>query len=152
MLGGGDQLPALAELDDPAHAGEDDLVHVKRLFDEVRRAHLQRLELRALFGRQHDDGDAAQEFVLVDAGKHLEAVHFGHDEIQQHHGEPVPVFPDGLQGLPAVAGTEDLVVVLQDHAQQFPVDFLVVHDQYQLRFVQLFGNDHAVTSCFIGKE
>ena len=130
-----DQLATLAQLDDATHAGQYDLVHVEGLGDEVCRAHFQRPELGVPLRGEHDDGNGLQKRVFAHAVQYLEAIHLGHDQVQQHHGQLVPVFLDHLQCFPAVGRVQYFIVILQDHAQHIPVDFLVVYNQNQLRFI-----------------
>lgn len=94
-----------AQLDDARHAREDDLVHVERLGDEVVGAQLQRLELGALFGREHDDGNLLHVLVGMHAPEHLEAI----------------------------LGIDDLVVILKDDAQHVAIDLHIINDEDQLR-------------------
>ena len=150
-LRGGDQLPALAQLDDAADAGEDDLGHVEGLGNEVRGAQLERLQLRALFRGQDDDGDAAEDFVVPDGLQDLKAAHHGHHQVQQDQGEVGAVLAHQLHAFFSVFGVENFVVILENHAQDVPVDLLIVHDQDELGPLNLFGSDHFDDPPFVSE-
>ena len=144
VLGGGNQLPPIAQLDDAGHAGADDLVHIKGLGDKVRRPHLQGAQLRVLFGGEHDHGDAFEVLVFMYVGKHLKAVHFRHDQVQHDQRQLVLVFFDFLHGFLAVAGVNEFIIIFQNHPQHVAVDFLVVYDQHQLRSFEVLGLNHEI--------
>ena len=144
-LRGGDELPALAQLDDAVDAGEDDLRHVKGLGDEVGGAELQRLQLRALFRGQDDDGDAPEHLVDAHRLQHLDAAHDGHHQIEQDQREIRCVLAHQVHALLPVFRIDDLIVVFQNDAQHLPVDHLIVDDQHKLSALDLFGTDHTVS-------
>ena len=133
VLGGGDELLALAQLDDPRHPGQDHLVHIEGLSDKVRGPQLQGLQLRLCVRGEHDDGDVVDFRVLPPDLKHLNAAHHRHHEVQQDDGEVVFPLPDDLQSLDPVLRKEELIVVLQDRGQHVAVDLLIVYHQHALR-------------------
>ncbi len=71
--------------DDVAHAAAHK-AQVKRLRHEIRRAHLEsaRLPVMVALRRHGDDGQLDERVVAAQIGEHLEAVHDGHDEVEQY--------------------------------------------------------------------
>ncbi len=117
-----------------------------------RRAQLQGLQLRVLFGGEHDDGDALQLLVLPHDLQHLKAVHHRHHEVQKDDGKLLQMRAHLLQRLLAVLGADHVIVVLQDDAQGIPVDLMVVHDQHKLGPLDLLGSDNIVTTLLSSSD
>ena len=76
-----------------------------------------------------DHRQVLQELLLAQVFQHVEAIHHRHLDVQQH--EPVDPLPglDHLNGLGTVFRLVDLIAVLQDILQQFPVDQGIVNNE-----------------------
>ena len=138
MFCSGDQLTAFTQFNDAADTGEDHLMHVKGLRDEIRSAHLQRFELCAFFGSQDDDRDRLQLLVIAEDVQHRKPVHDRHHQVQQDDGEAVRILSDDFQRFLPVFSIQNFIIVFQDHAQNITVELLIVNYQNVLRFFDLF--------------
>ena len=94
-----------------------------------------------------DHRQVLQELLLAQTFQHIEAVHHRHLDVQQH--EPVDPLPglDHLNGLGTVFRLVDLIAVLQDILQQFPVDQGIVYNENILLHSALL-----LLSCLIGVD
>ena len=128
-LGGEDDLPVLDKLDGAQDPCPDHVRLGVGLGDKVDGAESEALRFRRMVGGDDDDGDLRDGRVLLFHAQKLDAVHARHHQIQQHHGQRLPVPTHQFQRLQAVAGIERLVVLLEYMAQQLAVDALVVDDQ-----------------------
>ena len=63
--------------------------------------------------RNHDDGNVLNPVVLVHHVQHAEAVHFGHNNIQQHQGDLLAVLLKHGHGFLAVLRFQDVVLSVQ---------------------------------------
>ena len=116
VLRRGNKLSPLAQLDDPPHPGQDHLMHIKGLCDEVGGPHLQGPELGAFVGSQDDDGDILHLLVALHPLHYLKPIHHRHHEIKYDDGQLREMLFDLLQSFHAVGCIDDFVVVLKDHA------------------------------------
>ena len=62
-------------------------------------------------------------------GQHFEAVHLGHDDVQQHEGYLVLVLLEHRDGFASVLGFQDVVFLVEDVRQHGAVQLGVVHDE-----------------------
>ena len=94
-----------------------------------------------------DHRQVLQELLLAQIFQHIVAVHHRHLDVQQH--EPIDPLPglDHLNGLGTVFRLVDLIVVLQDILQQFPVDQGIVYNENILLHSALL-----LLSCLIGVD
>jgi len=106
------------------------LVEVDRLRDIVDRADAQALQLALLVGprRDEDDGDRAGLLVGLHPLAHLDPVHVGHHDVQQHQVRLVPL--DQRKPVPPIVRGDHLqALALKLSLEKLHVYRLVVDDQ-----------------------
>lgn len=106
-------------------------------------------------GREHDDRDAAQLGIAFEASQDVDAVYFGHFEIQYDGGghfiEAIRVLAAAekvIEGLSAITDHYDIIgetVFLQRGERQLDVVDAVIHQQDVPKQLQLGGT--LVMSC-----
>ena len=75
------------------------------------------------FGGDHDDGDILNPLVLGHDLQNTEAVHLGHDDVQQDQGNLAPPLLEQAHALKAVFGFDDFILVVQHVGQNGAVQF-----------------------------
>ena len=120
-----------------ADAG-DDLVGVEGLGHIVHAAHFKAAVLlaRRFHDGQEDDRDGLGFPVCLEAAADLEAVHFGHQDIEQD--EIGPVRGGQFQRALAVFGDDEEIVPFQRPDEDVQIHGIVVHHQND-RFIGLHG-------------
>ena len=124
-----DDLPVFIELDRPLHPRDHDLRFLERLYDEVRRAHTEALDLCRLLRRKHQDRELVQLRVFLHHRQNLEAVHSRHLQVEQNQREGLYFLPHYVECILAVRGIKHFVITCGDKAQQLTVYLLIVNDQ-----------------------
>lgn len=72
-----------------------------------------------------------REDIAFAEGEHVQPVHAGHHQVEQHHRRPQRAYQrQGLLSGGALAGHLDAVHLLQDEAQALPHHLVVIHDQH----------------------
>ena len=122
------------------HAG------VERAGDVIRNAHFVGTADGgfAVLAGDHDNGQVLNGVVAVHEVQHLEAVHLGHHEIQQHQGDIPHVLMQLFKALLAVGSFQNAVVPPQDLRKDGAVHLGIVHDEHLLLLFPL-------GVCFIGQ-
>ena len=89
----------------------------------------------ARLGGNHDDRDVLDPVVLGHDVQDAEAVHLGHDNIQQDQGNFAPPLLEQAHALEAVLRLDDFVLAVQHIGQDGTIQLRVVHNQ---NFLLLF--------------
>ena len=84
--------------------------------------------------RDEKDGDLFQQAPLRQSVQHLDAVHLGHDNVQQDGAQAVLLFQNGLEPRAAVRGGGRGVIRAENRFEDRAVDRIVVHDQHHAAF------------------
>ena len=129
-LGGADDLPVLGKLDDAADPGQYHASHGIGLGDEVERPELQAGHLRVVVRGHYDHGNPRQFGGFLQQPQHHHAGPHRHDQIQQDQRDVLRPLLCQFQRLLTVGRVEYAIVVLQQCAEQLPVDLLVIDHQY----------------------
>ena len=79
-------------------------------------------------GGNHDDGDVLDPAVLAHDVQHAEAVHLGHDDVQQNQGNLASPLLEQAHALEAVLRFDDFVFVVQHIGQDGAVQLRVIHN------------------------
>ena len=107
-----DQAAILGELDDAAHAGQNDLGGVVGLGDKVHGPVAQGGQLRVPIRGEHDHRDAGQAHIRPQRLHQLKAVHHRHVDIQQDHGHRALKGAQLLQRFLAVSRKKHVILIL----------------------------------------
>ena len=126
-----DDLSVLREFDRAEDTRQHDACLGIGLGYEIDRAQRQALDLRILIGGQDNDRDHRQFRLLPHPPQDFQSAHDRHLQIHQNEGELFTRLPHFFQRFPAVLCIDHFIIVLQDQAQQFPVDQFVICDQNQ---------------------
>ena len=92
---------------------------------------MQAFDFGVLVRRRDDDGDVGQFGIGAHGVEGIRAAHDGHLQVQNNERENTFAPARHFQRLFAVFGEEQLVIVLQDFAQDLPVYELVVGNEQQ---------------------
>ena len=125
-LGRFQRLSVFMELNGSLHSRENNAGGGIGLRDKISRTQLQTLDLRLLFGSEHDNRDGCERGILPDGFQNLRAGLDGHQQIQQHKRQRVSVLVHHFQCLCPVAGKEHLIVRFQNCAENLPVDEFII--------------------------
>ncbi len=105
---------------------------VEGLSDKIGSAVLEALtlNLHRIFPTDYKDGDFIQPAFLFHDLQYCKAIHFGHNQIQQHHRYIFMKFLQPLQRFPAVRRFHHRMLILQYFRQNITVQFHIIYYQY----------------------
>ena len=126
-----DDEPVFVQLDCALDARMDDVCLRIGFGDEVISPEVQAFDFGVLVRRRDDDGDVGQFGIGAHGMEGIRAAHDGHLQVQNNERENTFAPARHFQCLFAVFSEEQLVIVLQDFAQDLPVYELVVGNEQQ---------------------
>ena len=128
-LGMADQVTVFGKLNAFADPGFYDFNIRIRLGDEIHRPDLQTVQLSFVIHRKNNDRNRHEILIHLHRGHDLTPAHVGHIQIKQKKRDIILVQPQHLHGFNAVRRVIDIVIVLKQFSQDFPVHLHIIGDQ-----------------------